>query len=95
MTDPAPSPAWTALAAHRDSLAGTRIESLFDADPGRAASLTFPFAGLSIDFSKQRVNAGTLERLVALAPTHRRIGNPNRADGGQNASDRRRNMTAM
>ncbi|MBK7658073.1 MAG: glucose-6-phosphate isomerase [Betaproteobacteria bacterium] len=67
MPAPAPSPAWTALAAHRDSLAGTRIESLFDADPGRAAAFTFPFAGLSVDFSKQRLDAATLERLVALA----------------------------
>ena len=67
MSSPASSTAWSALAAHRDALAGKRIESFFDADPGRAASLTFPFAGLVVDFSKQRITGETLSRLVALA----------------------------
>ena len=67
MPDPAPSTAWLALAAHRDALAGTRIEALFEADPGRAAAFTLPFAGLAADFSKQRVTDETLRLLVALA----------------------------
>ena len=67
MSVPASSTAWPALAAHRDQLAQTRIDSLFDADPDRGAALTHPFAGLVVDFSKQRVTARTMALLVALA----------------------------
>ena len=64
---PAPTPAWLALAEHRDRLAGTRIDALFDADAGRAAAFTFGFAGLAVDFSRQRLTADTLALLVDLA----------------------------
>jgi glucose-6-phosphate isomerase len=60
-------PAWQALAAHRDAVAAQRIDDLFRSDPGRAQALTFPFAGLAVDFSKQRLNADTLARLLDLA----------------------------
>jgi glucose-6-phosphate isomerase len=67
MTRPDPTTAWLDLAAHRDALAGRRIASFFDEDPGRGSALTFPFAGLAVDFSKQRITAGTLALLLALA----------------------------
>ena len=42
-------------------------DELFAADPGRGPALTFACAGLAVDFSKQRMTAETLARLVALA----------------------------
>ena len=35
------SPAWQALLAHRDALAGKRLADLWDEDPARGAKLTF------------------------------------------------------
>jgi glucose-6-phosphate isomerase len=61
------SPAWQALAAHRDTLAARHLAELWEEDPGRGAKLTFSCAGLAVDFSKQRITAETLERFVALA----------------------------
>jgi glucose-6-phosphate isomerase len=61
------SPAWQALLAHRDTLAGKRISDFWDVDAGRGPKLTFGCAGLQVDFSKQRITPETLELLVALA----------------------------
>jgi len=60
-------PSWQALLAHRDALAGKRLSDLWDEDPARGPRFTFGCAGLQVDFSKQRITAETLERLVALA----------------------------
>lgn len=67
MPAPTPSPAWNALAAHRDEIAALRVEDLYAADAHRGEAFTFPCAGLAVDFSKQRMTARTLERLVAYA----------------------------
>lgn len=67
MSTPTPSPAWHALEAHRDEIAALRVDDLFAADPGRGPAFTFSCAGLTVDFSKQRMTSGTLEHLVALA----------------------------
>lgn len=61
------SPAWQALAAHRESLAGRRIGELWEQDPSRGAAFTFQCAGIAADFSKQRATRETLGLLVALA----------------------------
>jgi glucose-6-phosphate isomerase len=61
------TPAWQALATHRDAVAALRIDDVFRADPQRAQALTFPFAGLAVDFSKQLLTAETVSRLLALA----------------------------
>ena len=61
------SPAWQALVAHRDALAGRRIGELWEDDPDRGAAFTFQCAGISADFSKQRATAETLALLVQLA----------------------------
>lgn len=66
MSSPTSSPAWQDLAAHRDEIAGARVADLFAADPGRGPALTFACAGLTLDFSKQRLTGETLARLVAL-----------------------------
>ncbi|HTS84367.1 MAG TPA: glucose-6-phosphate isomerase, partial [Usitatibacter sp.] len=59
-------PAWQALLSHRDALASTSLAQMWDADAERGAALTFPCAGLAVDFSKQRITAETLTLLAAL-----------------------------
>jgi glucose-6-phosphate isomerase len=61
------SPAWLALQAHRETLAGQRISSLWQADPERGGKLTFPCAGIAVDLSKQRITAETIALLTQLA----------------------------
>ncbi|HXN16495.1 MAG TPA: glucose-6-phosphate isomerase, partial [Usitatibacter sp.] len=61
------SPSWLALLAHRDALLRRRILQLWEEDPGRGEALTFPCAGLAVDFSKQRISAETISLLVGLA----------------------------
>jgi glucose-6-phosphate isomerase len=61
------SSAWQALLAHRDALSGKRLAQMWADDPGRGAALTFDCAGIAVDFSKQRIDAGTIGLLVALA----------------------------
>lgn len=60
-------PAWKALAAHRDQLAGTTLRQLFDSDPGRGERLTAESDGVFLDFSKNRITDDTLNLLVQLA----------------------------
>jgi len=61
------SPAWQALLAHREALAGKRISELWEDDPERGPAFTFRCAGIEADFSKQRITAETVALLVALA----------------------------
>ena len=61
------TPAWRALADHRDALAGTPLPELFARDPERAARFSLEAAGLFADFSKHPVVDETIARLVALA----------------------------
>jgi glucose-6-phosphate isomerase len=61
------SPAWQSLLAHRDELAGRRIDAMWKEDPSRGDALTFHCAGIAMDLSKQRMTAQTLGLLVALA----------------------------
>lgn len=67
MTSLTQTPAWRALADHRDVLSGTSIRTLFARDPERAARFSFEAAGLFVDCSKNLVVAETLERLCTLA----------------------------
>jgi glucose-6-phosphate isomerase len=61
------SPAWNALAVHREALACTHLRELFAGDPDRVRSLSLSFDGIHFDFSKQRLNANTLKLLLELA----------------------------
>ncbi|AWK86669.1 glucose-6-phosphate isomerase [Azospirillum thermophilum] len=67
MTALTSSPAWTALAAHRRAMDGTRMRDLFAADPGRFATFSLEAAGLFLDYSKNRITAETLGLLLDLA----------------------------
>jgi glucose-6-phosphate isomerase len=61
------SPAWQALLAHREALAGRRIGQLWEDHPARGPALTLDCAGIAADFSKQRLTTETVQLLVALA----------------------------
>ncbi len=98
MSSPTSSPAWLALEAHRDEIAAVRVDDLFAADPGRGPGLTFACAGLVVDFSKQRITAATLGRLVALARERDLPGSIERLFTGQhinNTEDRPALHTAL
>ena len=61
------SPAWQALAAHHDTIGETRLRDLFATDAQRFERLSLSAAGLTLDYSKNRVDAKALELLFALA----------------------------
>src|SRR5215468_1707074 len=67
MPSPTNSPAWRALAGHRDSLGEERIDRMWREDLQRGEAFTFGCGGLAVDFSKQRATRRTLELLVELA----------------------------
>jgi glucose-6-phosphate isomerase len=59
----AENPAWQALAAHTT---GT-LRELFEADPDRGETMVVEGAGLTLDYSKQRVTEQTVDLLAQLA----------------------------
>jgi glucose-6-phosphate isomerase len=61
------TPEWTALAEHREELAGTHLRELFAADPGRGTGYTLQVGDLYIDYSKHLVTDKTLRLLRELA----------------------------
>ncbi|MFL4951174.1 glucose-6-phosphate isomerase [Streptomyces sp. MMS24-I31] len=61
------TPEWTALAKHREELAGTGLRDLFAADPGRGDGYTLQVGDLYIDYSKHLVTDETLRLLRDLA----------------------------
>ncbi len=61
------SPAWQALARHRDALSSTPIRALFAADATRADRFSLEAAGVFVDFSKNLVTDETIALLGALA----------------------------
>jgi glucose-6-phosphate isomerase len=60
-------PAWKALAAHADALAGTHLRDLFADDPARGERMNAQAAGWYLDHSKNRITDETLRLLTALA----------------------------
>ncbi|MFO7497134.1 MAG: glucose-6-phosphate isomerase [Desulfobacterales bacterium] len=67
MTPPTHSPAWQALARHRDRMAASPMRSLFEADPGRFEAFSIAACDILLDYSKNRVCAETIDLLVDLA----------------------------
>jgi glucose-6-phosphate isomerase len=59
--------AWAALLAHSQDSPVAPLRELFATDPGRAAAFTVTAADLRADFSKQRITAETLRRLLEVA----------------------------
>lgn len=64
---PLPTPAWQALADHRQEMRPATLRQLFMEDPSRGARLTLEAAGWYLDYSKNRVTPRTVELLVQLA----------------------------
>ncbi len=60
-------PEWQALGEHRDEIGERHLRELFAADPERFERLTLRHEGLLLDFSKNRIEARTLELLRNLA----------------------------
>jgi glucose-6-phosphate isomerase len=61
------SPAWRALAAHRDEIAAVHMRELFAADAGRFERFSLWFGDLLFDYSKHRITEETMRRLFDLA----------------------------
>ena len=60
-------PVWQALKAHYQAIQGQHLRDWFAQDPGRGEQLKAELAGLSIDYSKQRIIHETLKLLTELA----------------------------
>jgi glucose-6-phosphate isomerase len=67
MTALTQSPAWQALARHRDTMREVQMRDLFATDPGRAEHLSIEVEDLKVDYSKHRVTAETMKLLFDLA----------------------------
>ena len=55
------TPAWQALAVHAEAVRPLHLRELFAADPERFERFSRRQDGLLLDFSKQRINAVTIE----------------------------------
>ena len=58
---------WQALQEHFEAVRDKHLRDWFAADPGRAEAFSLEVDGLLLDYSKNRVEAETMRRLVALA----------------------------
>ena len=58
---------WGALAEHQRVVAGTTLRELFAADPTRGPAMTVTAGDLSLDYSKNRLTAETVDLLVRVA----------------------------
>ena len=58
---------WTHLTSLAQQRKSQHIRELFDADSERVAGLTFQAGPLTLDFSRQRVDAQVIESLLNLA----------------------------
>ena len=64
---PATAEAWAALERHHSEVAGVHLRDLFAADPTRGERLVAEAAGITMDYSKNRVNDETLTLLRSVA----------------------------
>jgi glucose-6-phosphate isomerase len=64
---PSIAEAWAALQRHHAEVADVHLRDLFAADPQRGERLVAEAAGITLDYSKNRVTADTLRLLVELA----------------------------
>lgn len=58
---------WQTLQAHKNRLEHLHLRDLFAADPGRFSGFSVELDDLLVDYSKQRIDAGALDALLALA----------------------------
>jgi glucose-6-phosphate isomerase len=60
-------PQWADLKQHHRQMASVHLRDLFRDDPERAARFSIEDCGLLLDYSKNRITAETIQKLVALA----------------------------
>jgi len=60
-------PAWQSLVTHQRKIEKVHLRSFFAEDPHRSEHMSLEGAGIYLDYSKNRANSETMERLVALA----------------------------
>ena len=60
-------PAWKALERHQREIDGLHLRQLFASDPARAERFTLEAAGLTLDYSKNRITEETMRLLLQLA----------------------------
>ncbi|MFT4172617.1 MAG: glucose-6-phosphate isomerase [Rhodocyclaceae bacterium] len=65
--NPVRTPAWPELARHAEHTRGTHLRELFAEDPQRAQRYVAAAAGITLDYSKNRINDAVMGQLVALA----------------------------
>ncbi|MDQ7016120.1 MAG: glucose-6-phosphate isomerase, partial [Gammaproteobacteria bacterium] len=61
------SPAWQALAQHKNEIETLTLRELFAQNPNRFKTFSLTFDDLLLDFSKNRINEETLSKLLNLA----------------------------
>ncbi len=61
------STAWKALEAHHNEIKDAHLRELFADDPERAKRFTVDGVGISLDYSKNRITAETMDLLLDLA----------------------------
>ncbi|MDR0965957.1 MAG: glucose-6-phosphate isomerase [Myxococcales bacterium] len=62
------TPAWKALQQHfKEEIEQVSLRTFFAGDPDRFSRLSFRFEDWLVDFSKNRLNQETIDRLIALA----------------------------
>jgi len=67
MADLRQMPAWRALGRLGAEVGRARVDSMFAHDPERAARFTLSAAGITVDYSKQRIDQAVMNALVDLA----------------------------
>jgi len=61
------TPAWRALESHHSEIEPRHLRELFKDDPARGEEFVAEGAGLYLDYSKNRIDASTLPKLIELA----------------------------
>ncbi|MFC3854076.1 glucose-6-phosphate isomerase [Salinispirillum marinum] len=67
MVAPTQFPSWQALAAHQQTLVDQHMRSLFQQDPARSDRFTLSAAGITLDYSRNRLTDDTVTLLLQLA----------------------------
>jgi glucose-6-phosphate isomerase len=60
-------PEWKALSSHYETIKDTQLQELFDKNKTRGTEFVAESCGIYLDYSKNRIVAETMEKLVSLA----------------------------
>ena len=65
--NPTTTSAWKKLQAHYEAISQTSIKALFEANAKRFEEFSIQYPSILIDYSKNRINAETVQLLIDLA----------------------------